>query len=69
MSIVVEKEKEIKRKKRKITNLHLKVTIKFRKIKGISEAKIFNKKMKKPLNAKMIKMKFLIIRNWVFFKS
>lgn len=63
MSIVVEKEKEIKRKKRKITNLHLRVTIKFRKIKGISEAKMFNKKMKKSLNAKMIKMKFLIIRN------
>jgi hypothetical protein len=42
-----EKEREIKRIRRKQLKLHHKVTIKFRKIKGIRAANIINKKMKK----------------------
>jgi hypothetical protein len=58
VSTAAEEEKEIKKIKRNKTGLHLKVTIKFRKIKGISVAKIINKKMKKWSMVKVKKKKF-----------
>ena len=64
-----EKEREIKRIRRKQLKLHHKVTIKFRKIKGIRAAKIINKKMKKWWMWTMNKKKFSITKTWVFFRS